>query len=240
MRVHMSRKWTCLGLRVAVILSIWSMPAEAKSDSKADRQFESISRILEKADQKREDGDTEEAGKLYGATIAAYQEFQRGFPDEWVELIQFRVAYCRNQLMSLLAAKRAAESRADKTDMDEEDPQDQELAALISESVVHCRNGRYDEAEAAMQSLIETHPNCSPAYLILGTVCVGKGNLEMATTLLQRAVALDTANHEAHYNLAQLLIRAKKPDFDAARDHYRQALLYGAKPDSDLEAVLGL
>ncbi len=240
MLIAMSKKWTCLGLSIAIVLSTGAMTVEAKSNDKADRQFESISRILEKADQMREKGDTEEAGKLYGATIAAYQEFHRNFPDEWVELIQFRVAYCRNQLMNLLAAKRAAEIKEDAADAKQENPLDEKLAAALSESIALCRNGRYDEAEAAMQSLIETNPNCSPAYLILGTACVGKGNLGMATTLLQRAVALDTSNHEAHYNLAQLLIRAKEPNFDDARAHYRQAVLHGAEPDSDLEAVLGL
>ncbi len=236
----MNTRWTSLGLSAAILLSAWSAATEAEAKGKADRQFESISRILEKADQKREKGDAEEAGRLYGATIAAYQEFHRNYPDEWVELIQFRIAYCRNQLMSLLAEKRAAAAKATAAKKQEEDPLPEELAKSIAKSIDHCRNGRYDEAESAMNKLIETRPNCSPAYLILGTACVGKGKLDMAVTLLQRAIALDVTNHEAHYNLAQLLIRAGKPDFDAARAHYRQALLHGADHDRDLEAVLGL
>lgn len=236
----MNIKWTSLGLSAVIALSVWPMTADAKPESKADRQFESISRILEKADKKREDGDTEEAGQLYGATIAAYQQFHRSFPDQWVELIQFRVAYCRNQLMSLLAEKRAAAAKATAAEKRKENPLPEALARSIAESIDHCRNGRYNEAETAMQKLIEIRPNCSPAYLVMGTACVGKGNLDMARTLLQRAVALDPTNHQAHYNLAQLLIRAEKPDFDAARAHYRQSVLLGAERDRDLEAVLGV
>jgi len=225
---------------VAIGVSVLAASAPAASQDKIDRQFESISRILEKADKKREAGDTESAGQLYGATIAAYQEFHRNFPDAWVELIQFRIAYCRNQLMSLLAAKRAAAAGTEAPAEDKPEPMAPELVKAIAEGIEHCRNGRYKEAEAAVQAVIETTPNCGPAYLILGTACAGNGDIEMATTLLQRAVALAPDSLEAHYNLAQLLIRAEEPDFDAARAHYRRAVFGGAEPDRDLEAVLGL
>ncbi len=236
----MRRTWTCLGIGVAIVLAAWSTDAHAEDQDKVDRQFESISRILEKADRKREAGDHEEAGQLYGATIAAYQEFHRNFPDAWVELIQFRMAYCRNQLMGLLAAKRAAEVKANAPKAKKADPMPPEVAEAVAAGIEHCRNGRYDEAETSMLALIETNPKCSPAYLILGTACVGKGKIDMAITLLERAIALDPGSREAHYNIAQLFIRAKEPDFDAARAHYRQAIQHGAEPDRDLEAVLGL
>jgi Flp pilus assembly protein TadD len=115
-----------------------------------------------------------------------------------------------------------------------------EIAKRVSKGIELCRAAQYDEAETEMHALIETHPKCSSAYLVLGTASIGKGNLEAATTLIKRAIALDPKNKEAHYNLCQLLIRADEPSFDAARDHYREAIRLGAMPDADLAAVLGL
>ncbi len=238
----MKHKWIMIGLTASLAFCSITTTIAAESQAKADRQFESISRILEKADQLREEGNTKDAGALYGAAIAAYQEFHRNFPDAWVELTQFRTAYSRNQLMNLLAAQRSAalKSSSKATEEPPSPPLAPELAEAISKGIELCRIGRYDEAEKAMQALIETHPNCSPAYLILGTACLGRGDLEMATTLVKRTIALDPKNKEAHYNLCQLLIRAETADFDSARDHYREAIRLGAEPDSDLTAVLGL
>jgi tetratricopeptide (TPR) repeat protein len=237
----MKAKWTTLWLGILVTLYTGALPMNAASESKADRQFASISNLLEKADREREKGNGEEAGKLYGATIAAYQEFHRNFPDAWVELTQFRTAYCRNQLMKLLAAQRASTIKAEpKEVVAPPPPLPPELAKPVSESIAFCRVGRYDDAEKAMQALIEEYPNCSAAYLVWGTACVGKGNLDMATTLIKRAIALEPKSKAAHYDLCQLLIRADEPDFDAARMHYQQAIRLGAEPDGDLKAVLGL
>lgn len=238
----MNKKWTALGLSAFVALSSCAPTATAKSKDKADRQFESIAHLLEKADEEREKGNKEEAGKLYGASIAAYQEFHRNFPDAWAELTQFRMAYCRNQLMNILAEK--------QTEVDEVPPKEEpiapptelppEIAKPVAAGIELCRTGRYDEAEKLMQELIKTEPNCSHAYLILATASVGKGDLTAAEELTKRAIALDPKNREAHYNLCQLLIRSKEPDFDAARSHYQKAIALGAEPDMDLKAVLGL
>jgi Flp pilus assembly protein TadD len=230
-----------VAVSVLIAVAVVLCPSRVNADDKTDRQFESITRLLEKADKEREAGHPEEAGRLYGATIAAYQNFHRNFPDEWVELVQFRIAYCRNQLMNLLADKHVADR---KTEPAPEEPKRPPLPEGVTKSVAEgvkmCREGRYTDAETTMQAVVEEHPNCGEAYLVLGTACVGKGDLEMAITLIRRAATLDPISKEAHYNLSQLLIRAATPDFDSARTHYRQALKLGASRDADLEAVLGL
>jgi tetratricopeptide (TPR) repeat protein len=236
----MKKNYIRLSLIVALMVAGWSDTTVAKSDHKANRQFESISNLLEKADYQRESGNEDEARKLYGATISAYQEFHRTFPDSWIELVQFRIAYCRNQLMNLLADQRAAEIQTRRQLQSEQSPPlDPDILTAITNSIEQCRLGHYAEAETAMQALIEQHPQCSPAYLVLGTACVGKGEMEVAATLLTRAVAIDPTNRDAHYNLCQLLIRADPPDFDGARSHYKKAIQYGGAPDADLAAVLG-
>lgn len=229
-----------LFLVTGLLLTAWSNTAAAKSNGKASRQFNSIANLLENADQQRESGNAEEARQLYGATIAAYQDFHSNFPDSWIELTQFRIAYCRNQLMNLLADERAAEVQTQvQLRAKHATPLEPELLTAITNSIELCRLGRYDEVETAMLSLIEDHPQCSPAYLILGTACVGKGDFEAAKTLLTRAIAIAPTNRDAHYNLCQLLIRGDPPDFDRAREHYQKAIQYGSDPDEDLAAVLG-
>lgn len=220
-----------------------------RADPKTDRQFESIANLLGKADRERETGNINAARKLYGATMTAYEDFHRKHPDEWVELIQFRIVYCRNQLMNLLTAQHKAELEKqpdtpsgpnEKAKPQPQPTPQNDITKAIAKGINLCRMERYADAEDAMQSLIKEHPKNSNAYLVLGTACMGKGDFDTATTLIQRAITLKPENRQAHYNLCQLLIRADTPDFEAARQHYRQALKLGAAPDTDLEAVLGL
>ena len=218
--------------------------ATAKKPSTMDRvkrQFDSISVLLEKADQKRESGDVDEAQQLYGATIAAYQDFSRKFPSANSEIVKFRIAYCRNQLINLLAAKRDADIRSER-------PQEEqtvlkltpEEATVIGENIELCRTGHYKKVSSNIRKFIKKHPDCSQAYLLLGTAAVGAGDLKDAVKYLNKALELDPENRDAHYDLCQLLIRTEHPDFDEARIHYNKAVMLGAAPDADLKSVLNL
>lgn len=210
-----------------------SLPLQAEPDG-PDRQFEAISRLIEKADQALEAENAQEATQLYGATIAAYRDFADRFPDYRTELVQFRVSYCRNQLMGLLATKQR----------DTEPPAPNlpdEIARNLDEGISFCREGRFADAETRMRELIATHPSCAPAYLVLSTAVLGSGGKEEAKRMLERVIELDTAGSApAHYNLAQLIVHDAAPDFDKARMHYRQAIELGAIADTDLESVLDL
>lgn len=218
-----------------------SVLADKKMSRKAERQLRSITALLEKADQKLESGEPEEATKLYGATISAYQEFSSKYSDANTEIVKFRVAYCRNQLMSLLAADRISK------DAKENNPADSvssslspELSALIAENIGLCQSGQYDKVESSMLIAIKSSPNCSQAYLLLSTACIGKGKLDEAMKFLKKAIKINPSNSDAHYNLCQLLIRADKPDFNAATTHYKISVELGSDQDVDLEAVLDL
>ncbi len=218
-----------------------SESATKKMSRKAERQFGAITTLLEKADQELEAGDSDEATKLYGATIAAYQEFSSKYPEANAEMVKFRVAYCRNQLMSLLAAKRAVVLDNEKrVVVEKKEEMSTELSVIIAENVELCRKGRYDDVESAMRRTIKKNPDCSHAYLLLSTACIGKGNLDIAMKNLKKAIKVDPSNREAHYNICQLLIREENPDFNKAASHYKIAIELGATPDVDLESVLNL
>lgn len=199
-----------------------------------ERQFDAISRLIEKADLELEAGKSQEATQLYGATIAAYRDFSARFPEYRTELIQFRMAYCRNQLMGLLAAKQAT-----KADASAATPVDEKTQA-IEKAIGFCRAGHFADAETLLQELLANHPTFAPALLAMATAALGKGNLGESKLLLEHCIELDPLSAAAHYNLAQLIMHDTTPDFEKAKEHYIRARELGAVTDQDLESVLDL
>jgi tetratricopeptide (TPR) repeat protein len=210
--------------------------------SKIKHQFDSISVLLEKADKKREAGDVVAARQLYGATIAAYQDFNRKFPGANTEIIKFRIAYCRNQLINLLSEdgqkpEKVKKGKSKKKSAPKLSKADRKT---LVDNIDLCRRGAYRNVAANMRKFIKKHPRNSHAYLVLGSALAGVGNMDDAMVAVNKSLELDPGNRDAHYNLCQLLIRADEPDFEAARKHYQLAIRYGADPDDDLKAVLNL
>lgn len=223
--------------RIAVLFALAVMtagPSALHAQDSAERQFIAISRLIEKADLTLEEGKAQEAARLYGATMAAYRDFSERFPDYQAELVQFRTSYCRQQLMDLLAQKRARE-RAGKTA-----PLASDISTAIRDGADMCRDGRFAEAKAAMESLRVKAPVAPQIALVLATASLGLGDLDGARRQLERVLELDAENGIAHYNLVQLMLRDPAPDYEASREHYREARRLGIPADSDLEMVLDL
>ncbi len=228
-RLNASRIVTLFALAAAT-----AVPSTLQAQESAERQFGAISRLIEKADMEREAGRKQEATQLYGATIAAYRDFSERFPEHQAELVQFRVSYCRQQLMDLLAQDKT-EARAALVP-----PLPPDVSKEIQNGAELCRAGRFAEAQAAMETLTVSAPEAPMAALVLATAKLGTGDLAGARQQLERVLELDADNGIAHYNLVQVLLRAPAPDYDASREHYQQARRLGIPADSDLESVLDL
>jgi len=209
-------------------------PSVLQAQESAERQFSAISRLIEKADLTLEAGKTQDAARLYGATMAAYRDFSERFPDYQTELVQFRESYCRQQLMDLLAQKKASERAVAAA------PLPADIGTALRQGVEHCHEGRFAEAQSVIQSLPEDAQATPLIALVLATAKLGMGDLDGARQMLQRTLAMDADNGIAHYNLVQLLLRDPEPDYEAAREHYRHARRLGIPADSDLESVLDL
>jgi len=223
------------GIRaVLALVAMAAVPPALLAQDSAERQFSAISRLIEKADLSLDEGKSKEATQLYGATIAAYRDFSQRFPDYQTELVQFRVSYCRQQLMDLLAQQQGRENAAAAV------PLPDAVSKGIQSGVDLCRDGHFEEAQAAMQALMESHPDTALIALVLATATLGVGELDGARQLLQRVLALDEGNGIAHYNTVQLILRDPAPDYEAAREHYRHARRLGIPADTDLESVLDL
>lgn len=216
------------------LMATATVPAALQAQDSAERQFNAISRLIEKADLDLEAGRKQDATRLYGATIAAYRDFAEHFPDYQAELVQFRVSYCRQQLMGLLAQKRAEERTATGI------PIETDVGNLVQRGAELCRSGRFAEAQAVMAPLVDNPPDAPLAALVLATARLGSGDIDGTRQQLERVLELDAENGIAHYNLAQVLLRTPAPDYPASREHYLQARRLGIPADSDLESVLDL
>ncbi len=229
---------TCFPYAGALLLiAMLSVAPPSAGADPAERQFTAVSRLLGKADEALETGNDPEALRLYGATIAAYREFARQFPDTSPELVQFRIAYCRNQLMNLLAVKNARETASPEAAAT---PLDPGTAAQVQHAITLCRQGTFADAATVMRALLEKTPDLAPALLVLATALLGQNDFAGARPAVERAVALDPTSPAAHYNLSQLIVRDPEPDFDKARTHYNTARRLGSPADTDLESILGL
>jgi len=93
---------------------------------------------------------------------------------------------------------------------------------LISGAAVHYQRGQLREAEQICFSILQQDPNHADAIHLLGAIAYSQGQYERAIALYQQSLALNSANHELHNNIAVALVETGK--IDEAIGHYRQAL----------------
>jgi len=211
-------------------------PRGIAADSRVQAQFDATFVLLEQADDARAAGERAKAIRLYGAAIAAYEELARRHPAAQPELVQFRIHYCRNQILNLQReASRSATSAAARVES-----LGHPLTPPVVESIALCRSGQFERAIDTLEPYLEQHPRDAVAHLLMGTAKLGLGELEESKGHLAEALAADPNLAEAHYNLSQLLVRTTEPDFESASIHYRSAIEGGVERDLNLEAVLGV
>ena len=79
------------------------------------------------------------------------------------------------------------------------------------------RQGRWDEAIAALQKSLWLNPFYSAPYILLGRAYLQKGQPATAEGMLTRAIEYDPNNRSAHYLLGQLLQRSGRAGGSEAR-----------------------
>ncbi|MFU8779974.1 MAG: tetratricopeptide repeat protein [Kiritimatiellia bacterium] len=191
--------------------------------------------LLEQADQSFETSALQDAGRLYGATVRAYEQFMISFPDFAPDLVRFRIAYCRNQ-MDLIRQKRN-NLQENNAKQPQEQPIERKPMALPASILVALQNEENSEnLRAQYESMARAREPAAP--LLRATMLVREGNLLAARNLLEQFIIDHPANPAAHYNLAQVILRDTQPDMEKAREHYRRAIENGAPRDQDLEIVI--
>ncbi len=115
-------------------------------------------------------------------------------------------------------------------------PEDLEVSRLLG--VAYCRQGSFDEAVRVVEPLVKRGRAPADVWLTLGVAYLGIGNLGRARHAFEKALDRDPVLSDAHFNLAQILIRLKPPEAEPARRHYMTALQLGSTRDSGLETAI--
>ncbi len=76
----------------------------------------------------------------------------------------------------------------------------------------HHQAGHLAEAECMYRQVLDGYPGCVEAWRLLGILAGQVGRPKEAVQLLQRAIAIDSTNAEAHVNLGVALQAAGRTD----------------------------
>ena len=98
-----------LGLLVAAPLSLADTPATTPSKDEIMNAYN----LMELADNAREKKAHDDAMQFYGQALDAYMDLANNYPEWQTNLVRFRLAYCRDQLKSLLGLADGTEGPPD-------------------------------------------------------------------------------------------------------------------------------
>ncbi len=225
-------------LAAAYLLPFVALSSPQSTPNTQDH-LRAVDRLIAKADEARAQGDNERAARLYGATVAACAEFERVFPNQKPSLIRFRRTYCHNQLALLPAVVPRLPGMPVPQPVDVRMPSS-DPSESIAECVRLCQTGKFKDAERLAERMVQLNKRDGIAHLLLGTAALGQGRTTEALTEIRLATVLNPDSQEAHYNLAQLLIREEPADTEAAKRHYMMAVELGAVRDEEIEVVLNV
>lgn len=110
--------------------------------------------------------------------------------------------------------------------------------AWLTLGIIYMEQNRLDEALAALTQATLYDARDARARNYLGVVVGRKGWLDGAQDELRKAVEIDPAYGEAHFNLAVFYLENKPPSTELARRHYFRAVELGAEPDPEIEKTL--
>lgn len=88
--------------------------------------------------------------------------------------------------------------------------QPDQVAASYYLGLTYDAAGQGDQSVAVFRDLLRSHPQHAPSYVKLGSILLRQHEYEEAQQLLERAVLLDPASVQAHYQLGVLLRRLGK------------------------------
>lgn len=102
------------------------------------------------------------------------------------------------------------------------------------------RLGRFDDAAEELDDALKINDKNAPAWHTLGLISIKRGQREAAKQHFLKAVDIDPACAEAHFNLAVIYSTSDPIQLDTARKHYRKAINGGAAHDAGLDKLLGM
>jgi len=111
-------------------------------------------------------------------------------------------------------------------------------AAWMTLGFMYLEQERLDEATAAFAQAVVFDPGNARVRNYYGVTIGRKGWYHGAESELRKAVEIDPAYSEAHFNLAVFYLERTPPATELARRHYQRALELGAPNDPVVDQLL--
>jgi Flp pilus assembly protein TadD len=109
--------------------------------------------------------------------------------------------------------------------------------AWLTLGMIYMDQNRFREALAALSQATLLDPQNPRARNFLGVVIGREGWIDGAQQELRRAVELNPAYADAHYNLAVFYLQEKPAAIELAKRHYFKAIELGVEKDPSMEKV---
>jgi tetratricopeptide (TPR) repeat protein len=109
--------------------------------------------------------------------------------------------------------------------------------AWLTLGMIYMDQNRFPEALAALSQAALHDPDNPRVQNFLGVVIGREGWIYGAQQKLRRAVELDPAYADAHYNLAVFYLQEKPPATELAKRHYFKAFELGVEKDPSMEKL---
>ena len=109
--------------------------------------------------------------------------------------------------------------------------------AWLTLGMIYMDQNRFPEALAALSQAALHDPDNPRVQNFLGVVIGREGWIYGAQQKLRRAVELDPAYADAHYNLAVFYLQEKPPATELAKRHYFKAIELGVEKDPSMEKL---
>jgi len=103
----------------------------------------------------------------------------------------------------------------------------------------YMRLAKYDDAESVLKKAIWLNEASPGAFILLGEIALKKNDPALASGFLERALALDSLNSDAHYALATAY-KALGRDIEANQHFEKSKTLRNEKHDSEKDKLLPL
>jgi tetratricopeptide (TPR) repeat protein len=104
--------------------------------------------------------------------------------------------------------------------------------------MLYLDQGRTEEAMAALAMANLHDPRNARARNFFGVAIGELGWFDGAEFQFRRAIEIDPAYADAHFNLAYFTLRRRNPAVELARRHYVRAVELGAERDPEIEKLL--
>lgn len=164
----------------------------------------------------------------YGQAVKAYRRMVDLAPDNLVGLVNLG-----------MAETRAGESdAAEKTLLHAIDVRLETGPAWLALGMLYFEKRKMDNAFAALAQATLYDEGNPRAHQYLGVVLASRGWYDGAAAELRRAVQIDPAYRDAHYNLAVVYLEQKPPSIELARRHYFRSIELGGQKDERIEKTL--